>query len=249
MSVVTILLVEDNDIDAKKVHTLLRYTSHSTCTLVRARSFADALTLLGEHSVDVILLDLGLPDSEGLHSVQTLLRQYPDTPLIVLTGYDDHATGIESIRAGAQEYIQKDTIAAQQLERSILFAIERKRTTTATEKFYRDGASIVPGALEIVEAVEASRTWETTVSQLRDLIAGHAPGLLTDVDQILMREAPRQTRLPTPTTGLRAKDTPAAKAAKATVSRVTAASHAAPLSPNSDPRGIIADVLSRYKKS
>jgi two-component system sensor histidine kinase UhpB len=80
---------------------------------------------------DVVLLDLGLPDAQGLDTVKTFIRQSPDVPVLVLTGLDDASVGLLAIQEGAQDYLLKRDIHASELSRAIRYAIERHRIATA----------------------------------------------------------------------------------------------------------------------
>jgi signal transduction histidine kinase len=77
-------------------------------------------------SVDVVLLDLGLPDSQGLATVATMRAAVPHVPIIVLTGLDDLELAVHAVREGAQDYLVKGTATVDTLERAIYYAIERK---------------------------------------------------------------------------------------------------------------------------
>ncbi|HEY9724837.1 MAG TPA: ATP-binding protein [Chroococcales cyanobacterium] len=79
---------------------------------------------------DVVLLDLSLPDSFGLDTLRTLQAFAPDIPVVVLTGADDRELSLQAMATGAQDYLVKDRISAQLLERSIRYAIERKKAET-----------------------------------------------------------------------------------------------------------------------
>jgi len=82
---------------------------------------------LSRDRFDVVLLDLSLPDSFGLDTLRKLQAIAPDIPVVVLTGADDRALSLQAMATGAQDYLVKDRISAQLLERSIRYAIERKK--------------------------------------------------------------------------------------------------------------------------
>ena len=100
-----ILLVEDDDGDALLVEELLHETG-TAVAVQRARRLADATKLIPEAAC--VLLDLGLPDSQGLDGLRQLLRQEPDVAVVVLTGLADEYLGEETVRAGAQDYLVRD---------------------------------------------------------------------------------------------------------------------------------------------
>lgn len=94
--------------------------------LVHVTRLDDALDHLDDEHVDVVLLDLGLPDSNGLDTLTTLVDAHPTAPVVVLTGLRDREVGIEALRQGAEEYLVKDEINPDLLIRSVYHAIDRK---------------------------------------------------------------------------------------------------------------------------
>ncbi|HWT83278.1 MAG TPA: response regulator, partial [Candidatus Methylomirabilis sp.] len=121
----SVLLVEDNAGYARLVQELLR--NHAAIRLAWVETLAAALARLGEIPVDTVLLDLGLPDSQGLETVTRVLRAHPTLPVIVLTGQADDALALAALKAGAQDYLLKEILDAGTLERAIRYAYERKR--------------------------------------------------------------------------------------------------------------------------
>lgn len=119
-----ILVVEDNPGDAAL---LRRYLNAGGVphTITNVERVVSALELLRDHSPDVVLLDLSLPDSQGLSTVNEIRVRRPDLPIIVLTGLDDQDLATEAVKAGAQDYLVKGKIDADSLARSIRYAIER----------------------------------------------------------------------------------------------------------------------------
>lgn len=101
-----------------------------------------ALARLARKDVDVVLLDLGLPDSAGTQGVTRMAREASDVPVVVLTGNGDEATGLRAVQAGAQDYLVKGQAKGPLLERSLRFAVERKRAEHALARL-----AVVMGAL------------------------------------------------------------------------------------------------------
>jgi serine phosphatase RsbU (regulator of sigma subunit) len=129
---ITVLLVEDDDGDALIVDDLLSEALIGA-RITRSRTFADALTELSPQ-IDCVLLDLKLPDVEGLDTVLRLRAQAPDTPLIVLTGLHDEAAGVAAVDAGAQDYLIKGEVDGAQLARAIRYAIVRRQAADAQQQ-------------------------------------------------------------------------------------------------------------------
>lgn len=123
-----VLLVEDNRIDAQLIRRLLRRVSASYYRITHVRTLNDAVLSVDELAPDVILADLNLPDSRGTDTVASLQTSYPDTPLIIVSAWEDEAVSLRSVKAGAQDYLVKGHIDGANLHRVIRYAIERKRT-------------------------------------------------------------------------------------------------------------------------
>jgi serine phosphatase RsbU (regulator of sigma subunit) len=121
---VRILLIEDDDGDALLVKELLGEAGAGV-VVQRARLLADARKLIS--GAACVLLDLGLPDSQGLHGLRWLLKLEPDATVVVLTGMADEYLGEEAVRAGAQDYLVKGDLTGKTLHRVIRYAVERRR--------------------------------------------------------------------------------------------------------------------------
>lgn len=130
-SPVDILLVEDNPGDIRLLEEALRETGADDIRLLPASSFAEAVEKIAgggtNGGFDAMLLDLSLPDSQGLETVRRALRHAPDLPVLVLTGAEDEAVGTEAVRLGAQDYLTKGNLDGRLVSRAIRYAIERKR--------------------------------------------------------------------------------------------------------------------------
>ena len=134
-SKVRVLLVEDDPSDALLIRKSLgRSTIPFHVEHVDRISAAHAF--LGDNSVDVVLLDLGLPDGVGLHNLTSLLQVDDRLPIVIHTVQDDEMAALAAMKAGAQDFLTKDLIDERHLVRSLTYAIHRKRT----ELNLRDGA-------------------------------------------------------------------------------------------------------------
>ncbi len=126
---IKILLVEDSLTDATFLQKILHIeTSVTAWEVVHMTQLSDTLIYLREDECDVVLLDLFLPDQQGLKTLQQVRAAVPNTPIVVLTGLDDEAIAIETLRQGAQDYLVKGQIEVNLLVRSIRYAIERSQT-------------------------------------------------------------------------------------------------------------------------
>jgi len=126
-----LLLIEDDQVDARAVIRMLRPSGDASdqpsIEVVHADCLRTGLESLSEGRLDFVLLDLGLPDSIGLGSLDQILAKAPHLPVIVLTGNDDQDAGVEAIGKGAQDYLVKGKVDADLLRRAIRYAMERKR--------------------------------------------------------------------------------------------------------------------------
>jgi two-component sensor histidine kinase len=93
-----------------------------------AETLSEALDILDRENFDVVLLDLGLPDSQGFRTFTQVNDQMPELPIIIITGLEDEDMGINAVKEGAQDYLIKGQLDDKVLARSIKYAIERKHT-------------------------------------------------------------------------------------------------------------------------
>jgi serine phosphatase RsbU (regulator of sigma subunit) len=128
-----VLLVEDDDGDALIVSELLAEAG-ADVALHRARTFEEAKLLAS--GVGCVLLDLGLPDSQGLQGLSWLTAHEPRVAVVVLTGMADEHLGAEAVRAGAQDYLVKGEVAGDTLHRVIRYAMERRRAEEAQRELH-----------------------------------------------------------------------------------------------------------------
>ena len=123
---VRILLVEDNPGDARLLREMLSEPGSCDYELTHYETMGGAITHLAAHPVDIVLLDLGLPDADGLKGVQRAQATAPRVPLVVLTGSDDELLASRALQEGAQDYLVKGQIDPRGLMRALRYAIERK---------------------------------------------------------------------------------------------------------------------------
>ena len=128
-----VLLVEDNAGDARLLREMFSTEKPGSFELTHLLSMSQAITHLAKGDVDVVLLDLGLPDTHGLETVRQAHAVAPSVPLIVLTGLDDEALADEAMKEGAQDYLIKGQIENRALPRALRHAIERHRMQTETD--------------------------------------------------------------------------------------------------------------------
>jgi PAS domain S-box-containing protein len=135
-----VLVIDDEPDIARLVSASLSRHSPHVFEVRSAGTLADGLRCLDEAVFDAAVLDLGLPDSCGAATVETVRARFPALPIVVLSGSGDEETIYDAMRAGAQDYIAKDSTVLAILPRSVLFAVERKQAGDAlrrSEEAYR----------------------------------------------------------------------------------------------------------------
>lgn len=125
---IKVLLIEDNPGDARFIQEMLGEKSSTSFDLVCADTLQAGMEHLAKGDIDVVLLDLGLPDSQGLDTLIKIQAQAPEVPVVVFTGLADEKIGLEAVKRGAQDYLVKGSANGNLLASAIRYAIERKWT-------------------------------------------------------------------------------------------------------------------------
>lgn len=129
-----VLLIEDNPDDVLLIQNTLAETRGTRFGLDSADRLQAGLERLAGERFDVVLLDMGLPDSQGLETVEKICAEAPTVPVVVLTGLDDEVMGVNSVRAGAQDYLTKGQMDSRMVVRAIGYSIERHRLLAEIER-------------------------------------------------------------------------------------------------------------------
>ncbi len=124
---IEILLFEDNPGDAGLIEEMLEEFASFPYELKSVETLSEGLNLLKESSFDVILSDLGLPDSDGVDTFLEIHSRNSRVPIIILTGRNDEKIGVDAVKKGAQDYLVKGQVDGRLLKRSIQYSIERKK--------------------------------------------------------------------------------------------------------------------------
>jgi PAS domain S-box-containing protein len=135
-----ILVVEDNPTDVFLLKKALKEVQSLKIVLTQAKRLDEALQHLEDKGLDVVLLDLGLPDSQGLETFRTMQHSHSEIPILILSGLEDEKLAVHAVKDGAQDFLVKGKINSMMLARSIRYAIERKRSEQrliASEAGYR----------------------------------------------------------------------------------------------------------------
>jgi signal transduction histidine kinase len=169
---VTVLLIEDNPGDVRLIGEVLSEETSARYNLVLADRLDGGLERLEKGGIDVALLDLSLPDSQGLDTFNQAHAHSPQVPIVVLTGLDDPTVAVEILHAGGQDYLNKRALDLCALDRTIRHAIERKRA----EK-------LAPHAMALFQAVK--RCEEQFFAVLSDELRTPLAPVLSKVSALL----------------------------------------------------------------
>lgn len=164
-----VLLIEDTPADIILIREALDADPVIGFHLTTFEHLSTGLQWLREKSCDVVLLDLGLPDSQGLETLTHLAQEFPHVPIIVLTGLADEKLALQAIQSGAQDYLVKGQTNSALLSRAIRYAIERQRTQIALQT--------------------SERRFRSLIENSNDVIALHAP------DGTILYQSPSVTRI------------------------------------------------------
>ncbi len=125
--VIRVLLIEDNPGYAEVIRIMLEKVRDACFDVVSVRQLSEGLQGLSDEHIDVVLVDLKLPDSQGIDTFNKVYAKRPDVPIIVLTVTDNDELAFNAVQKGAQDYLVKDQVDAKLLVRAIRYGIERKR--------------------------------------------------------------------------------------------------------------------------
>ena len=127
-AIIRVLMIEDSAFDAVLIEETLDQAEAARFDLQHVETLAAAETLAeSEPSIDLILLDLTLPDSQGVETVARVRELFPGMPIVVMTGYDCERVALQAVQAGAQDFLVKDQLGSRLLVRTIRHAMERHR--------------------------------------------------------------------------------------------------------------------------
>jgi len=168
---IRVLHIEDNAAYARLIKESLVDIDHNNIDITHCACLADAFQIVEEKSINVVLLDLSLPDADGMRSVTHLRKRLPEVALVVLTGMNDEDTGLQALQLGAQDYLSKDICESAILVKTVRYAIERQRVETRIRQQARtDGLTGLPNRAYFMDylsnAIARSQRRESKVALL-----------------------------------------------------------------------------------
>ena len=183
-----VLLIEDNPGDALLVQTALADHVPGMFAIIGVERLADALARIAAEPFDAVLCDLGLPDSDGLDTALAVMDRAEVLPLVVLTGSHDADVGRAAIRRGAQDFLVKGESSGALIERTLRFAIERKRlgiALRAANETLEQRVAARTGELhrELAERRQAEESLNTRNALLNALINSPADIVIFSLDR------------------------------------------------------------------
>ncbi|MBN1947631.1 MAG: diguanylate cyclase [Bradymonadales bacterium] len=126
-TIIKALIVDGRSNDRAGLRTILQGIEHLDIDLAEAESLAEALEAIGQRPFDIILLDLDLPDSQGMQTFYRIHAAVPAVPLIIWIAVDNETLATDAVREGAQDYLVKGQCDSQLVDRALRYAIERHR--------------------------------------------------------------------------------------------------------------------------
>lgn len=161
-----ILLIEDEIAYAEWIDAILATENFPSVEIEHVKRLQEAIVSLSQNDFDAILLDLSLPDSQGMDSISEVQQQTPNIPIIVLTFLNDRELALKAVREGVQDYLIKGKITRELLIRSIYYAIERQRT----EVTLRQQALMKKMLDRIRQSLDLPAILDTTVVEVRQFL-------------------------------------------------------------------------------
>ncbi|MDC4203163.1 MAG: EAL domain-containing protein [Candidatus Manganitrophus sp.] len=185
------LLIEDNPADARLIREILSDVKGLSLHLVCSDRISTGMKRFHQGPIDVILLDLSLPDSQGLDSLSRVQTQAPGVPIVILSGLSDEQTAVQAIQKGAQDYLIKGRISGDLLAHAISYAIERKRAAEAlrvSEQQYRQLFESASDAILVADDdgryLDANHRAEELLGYRRDELIGMTLADITPAERI-----------------------------------------------------------------
>jgi signal transduction histidine kinase/CheY-like chemotaxis protein len=186
-----ILLVEDNPGDADLIQEMLPAGEDSEFSVHCVARLEDAVSHLREKEIDLALLDLDLPDSNGIETVRIARKAAPGLPIVVLTGNQDERVGIAAVQGGAQDFLIKGQTQRNQLTRVIRYAVQRhcaEEQVRESERFLRSALDALSAHIAIIDASGRVLTTNNAWKEFAAKFCQHAMRCDEDTDYFAAQE-------------------------------------------------------------
>lgn len=184
-------MIEDDQVDFKEIQRLLKGSDFAVAEVHHAETLEAALDCLDRHSFDVLLVDLNLPDSTGMETVEALHAVRPTKPFVVVTGEDGGEMGLAAVARGAQDYLIKNELDARSLARTMRYAFERKKAEEAVRR-ERDFAERVIETTQAIVLVLDNENRIVRFNSYMSQLSGYMLDELKDKDWMNILIPPEQ---------------------------------------------------------
>ena len=174
------MLIEDNLGDARLIREMLKEENFKADSIVHFQTLSEGLACLASDSIDVVLLDLGLPDSQGLNTFERIHSAANQLPIVILTGFKDEKLGLDAVRMGAQDYLFKGKLDGALLVKAITYAIERKKLDDAMKR-QADLIDLSPDAIIIKKLDDTVTFWSLGAEKVYGYTKNQAVGQKTSI--------------------------------------------------------------------
>ena len=164
---IRVLLIEDNSFDACVIQEMLAKAKGASFDLECVDLLSTGLERLAKGGIDLVLLDLSLPECQGIDAFRKLCSRAPQAPVVVMTDPAGEVTAIKAVREGAQDYFIKGQVAGYRLVRSILYAIERKQVKQELQEAYDKAMQY-----EIAKRMRIEEESKQSIKKLRTIMEG-----------------------------------------------------------------------------
>jgi PAS domain S-box-containing protein/putative nucleotidyltransferase with HDIG domain len=171
---INVLIVEDNEEHANLFGLYLERSQTHKFSVTKTARLATAIEEIANNSYDVILLDLTLPESQGLNTFYQMHTRSDNVPIVVLSGLDDELVAIEAVRGGAQDYLVKGHADQQLIIRSIRYALERKKAAEDLRLSEERFRSMIENSSDLIALIDQEKSY-SYVSPSYEKIIGYAP--------------------------------------------------------------------------
>jgi signal transduction histidine kinase len=183
---INMLLIEDNPGDVRLVEEMLKEGSGADFELKTSTSLREGMRLIEDDHVDIVVLDLNLPDSTSYETFAKLYSRFPRLPIVVITGIKDDSLGIKAVKEGAQSYLSKQDLTPEFLIKTIRYSIERIRLKLAYEDLMHIILHEIRSPLAIIKE---------GASQMLDGIQGKLSGKQREYAEMVFDNGQRMERL------------------------------------------------------